>query len=296
METAELTKPEQTHVERLSEPFAKPSMQEDFEKWSARVISHGKQEQKERQKNSGPREIKMAGRSEAEREFIEKVAQKDESAKDSAKEKDAAKAAEQNPNAKESEKPAAKAGEKPATSASADSPVEPISGDRHWEALEGKVQFNEKEMQDHWNNVSSRAGIVLEYIKQHPQKAQIEEGFRALMAGRPQGQGLNEPFFRDLSMALAEVPNPGEVFRHITMQPEDRNFLRKCKNWRELRDAIRRVSAAYPASASQASPKPRAPRPPTEVGGRGAVADDGTRGDGDFSSFSAKMNQRYRRR
>jgi hypothetical protein len=288
-----LTKPEQEHVERMSEPFADSSMQGDFEKWAARVVSHGKQEQKERQKNSGPREIKMAGRSEEEREFIEKVAQKDESAKDSksAADKDAAKAAE-HPNAKESEKP----GEKSAASEPNNSPSEPISGDRHWDALEGRVHFSEKEMRDHWNNVNSRAGLVLDYISQHPQKAQIEQGFAALMAGRPKGQGLNEPFFRDLSMALAEVPNPGEVFRHITLKAEDREFVRRVKNWKELRAAIHTVSKHYLASAPQASPKPRAPRPPTEVGGRGAVGDDGTRGDGDFSSFSRNMNQRYGRR
>jgi len=283
METAELTKTEQTHVERMAESFTEPTQAERFESWAERVVSHGKQEKKEKEKHSGPHEIKLAGRSEEERDFIEKVGQRDDSAKESRRE-----------NAKESEKPDTKAGEKSTASEPNNSPSDPISGDRHWEALEGKVQFNEKEMQDHWNNVNSRAGVVMQYVNQHPQKAQIEQGFRALMAGRPQGQGANEPFFRDLSFALAEVPNPGEVFRHITLKAEDREFVRRVKNWKELRAAIHTVSKHYLASAPQASPKPRAPKPPPEVGGRGAVGDDGTRGETEFSSFAKRQSQRYR--
>ncbi len=282
METAELTKPEQTHVERLSEPFAKPSMQEDFEKWAARSIAHSKEEKKEKEKNSGPREIKLAGRPEEEREFIEKVAQKDEST-DSAKES-RRESTEQRSDAKESEKPA--------TGEANNSPREPLSGDRHWQAVEGKATFTKQEANDHWDHVGNRAGVALDYINKHPQKAQIEEGLRGFFDSKtPVGQ----VFFRDFSTALAEVPNPGEVLRHIALKAEDRNWLRSnVKNWKELRAAIQTISKHYAAS-SQASPKPRAPKPPSEVGGRGAVADDGTRGETEFSSFAKRQSQRYAR-
>jgi hypothetical protein len=290
METAELTKTEQTHVERMSEPFSEPSMQENFESWAARSISHSKQEKKEKEKHSGPREIKLAGRSEEEKDFIEKVAQQDES-KDSAKESRRDGSTEKEATARTEQQPSAKENEKPAVGESDDSPSEPLSGDlaeRHWQ---GKLQG--PEIENHIQQVNSRAGIIMKYINQHPQKAQIADGFRAIFAGRPPAE--YQAFFRDLTTALAEVPDPGRVFQHITLQPHDREFLRNVKNPKDLRAAIQTIAKQYPASAPQASPKPRAPKPPSEVGGRGAVGDDGTRGDGDFSSFSAKMNQRYRR-
>jgi hypothetical protein len=286
----ELTKAEESHVERMSEALIEPTMSERFEEWAERSISHSKEEKKEKQKSSGPREIKLAGRSEEEREFIKKVGQQEskdsakESRRESAAEKDAAKPAEEHPDAK--------AGEKSAASGSDDSPSEPLSGDlaeRHWQ---GKLQ--REEVEKHIAQVNNRAGIIWKHINEHPQKTQIQEGFRALMAGK--SSGFDKPsFFRDLTVALAECPSPGEVFHHITMQPQDREFLRNVKTSQELRAAIQTISKAYPGSKSQASPKPRAPRPPSEVGGRGAMGDDGTRGAGNFSDFSRSMSDRYGR-
>jgi hypothetical protein len=298
MET-QLTKAEESHVDRMAESFSEPSPDEHFKAWSERVVSHGKQEKKEKQ--NGPREIKLAGRSSEEREWIEKVAQKDESKdsgkesrRESAAEKDDANRTEQRPDAKAAEKSEAKAGEKSAATESNDSPSEPLSGDlaeRHWQ---GKLQG--PEIEKHISQVNSRVGIIMEHINQHPQKAQIEDGFRALMAGR--NSGVDKPgFFRDLATALAEVPDPGRVFQHITMQPQDREFLRNVKTAKELRAAIQTIAKAYPGSASKAAEvRPRAPKPPSEVGGRGAETDDGTRGESNFSNFSARMSQRYAQR
>jgi hypothetical protein len=282
-------------IEQMSESFAQPDVQESFSTWAERADKEARQEEKEKRKSSGSREIKLADRDEGERKFIEAVAQKDESkesAKDSrresAAEKDAANRTEQHADAKKSEKPDAKGGEKPAASGSDDSPSEPLSGDlaeRHWQ---GKLQ--PAEMEKHIHHVNSRAGIIMKHINESPYKAQLEDGFRALMAGR--NSGVDKPgFFRDLATCLAEVASPAEVFHHITLQPQDREFVRNCKNPKELRAAIQTIAKHYPAAASQAAPKPRAPKPPSSVPGRSAASDDGV--ETNFRDLSTKMWSRY---
>jgi hypothetical protein len=271
--------------ERMSESFAQPDMQERFGAWAERAEKEARQEKKE--EKSGPREISLKGRSEEERRFIEAVAEKDgpakESRRESAAEKDAAKPAEQDPNATESGKPD---GEKPASESTEPAP-EPIAADRYWQ---GKIQSKE-DHESHWRQVDARAGVVLQFINSHPQKEQIVEGMKAFFAGKP--KAWQDAISPDLYTALAEVASPGEVMRHIALQAEDRETLRKAKNSQELRAHIRTIAKLYPGSASKASPKPRAPKPASEVGGRGSLSDEGTRGEMDFSSFSTKQSQRY---
>ena len=275
-------------VERMAGAFAEQTMEERFKEWAPRVILHEKQAKQEREKNAGPREVKLdeGDRSDEEKKFIKAVAEKpeeDESEKKpsvkSTADKDAAKPTEQKLGAKPSEKPAA-----------SEPPVEPLSGDRHWQAVEGKVNFTKEEANDHWDRVGSRAGVALDYVNQHPQKAQIEQGLRGFFDTSTPGGQL---FFRDFSTALAEVPNPGEVLRHIALQGEDRNWLRSnVKDWKGLRAAIQAVSKHYAAAAP--APKPRAPKPPSEVGGRGAAGDDDrTNGEMSFRELSRRMEQRY---
>jgi len=293
METGTLTKTEEAHVERMSGSFKEPTMSERFNEWAARSISEAKQEKKKDEGRSRSREINLEGRSDEEKEFFAGAGEKekDESEKKppakSSADKEAVRRSEEHPNAKESKAPDPKAGEKAAASGSDDSPSEPLSGDlveRHWQ---GKLQG--PEIEKHISQVNSRAGIILKHIDQHPDKDAITQGFRALMAGRH--QGADQPgFFRDLSVALAECSSPGEVFHHITMQPQDREAIRGCKNAKELRAAIRTIAKHYPGSASQASPKPRAPKPPSEIAGRGSAGDDAPNG---FSDFSERMHQRY---
>src|SRR5579862_8178157 len=112
METATLTKTEESHVGRMAEEsFSIPTMSERFEEWAARSISHAKKEEKENEGKHRPRETSLKDRSDEEREWIEKVGQKDESEKDSSAkssaEKDAAKRTEQRSDAREN-KPDAK--------------------------------------------------------------------------------------------------------------------------------------------------------------------------------------------
>ena len=277
METATLNKAEGAQIERMAESFSEPTMEERFKEWAPRVASHEKQEKKEREERYAPQEISMKGRTEEEKDFIEKAGQRDESTKEP--QKDAARA-EQRSEAKES-KPDARADEK-SGSESTNSPSEPLSGERHWQ---NDVAPDEKELNDFRSRVNSRAEVALEYINQHPEKAQIVQGLRGLTADRGQA------FESDLHKSLAEVPNPGEVLRHLGLVPVDREALRNAKDWKELRAAIKTISKHYAASSPQASPKPpRAPKPPSEVGGRGAAGDDGAV---DFTEFSSRMNQRF---
>lgn len=294
METAELTKNEQAHVERLSEPLSQPSMKERFEEWAQRAISDSKKDQKEREGSHRPREISLKDRPEAEREWIEAVAEKDGSAKESRRDRSAEKEptahGEQRPKATESGKPDS---EKPA-SESTKTPVEPMAAaDRYWQSKSDGKPIDAKEVQRHWQSVDSRAGVALEFINSHAEKDTIVQGLKAFFAGKP--KAWQDAFSPDFYTALAEVASPGEVLRHIALQPLDRDYLRNCKDWKELRAAIQTIAKHYPPAASQSSPKPRAPKPPSEVGGRGAAGDDGTRGAEDFGDFSSRQSRRYGR-
>lgn len=284
METATLTKPEEAHVDRMADSFNEPSMSDRFKEWASRSTAAAKQEAKKEEGKHRPHEVKLEGRDDQEKKFIQGVGvgEKDET-EDSARDA-------KHTDAKGSEKPDAKADGKSAASESDDSHGEPLSGDlaeRHWQ---GRLQA--AEIEKHIAHRNNRAGIIMKYMNQHPQKDAIAEGFRALMAG--QRQGVNEPFFRDLTSALAEVENPGEVFRHITLQPQDREWLR-AKKGKELRAAIHTLAKHYSGSASKAapSPKPRAPKPPSEVAGRMSESDDGAVNG--FSDFSERQQRRYAR-
>jgi hypothetical protein len=303
MAVAELTKAEESHIERMAGAFSKPTVDEAFNNWMTRAVSEQKKEEKKEGGKHRPREISLDDRDDAEREFIKAVGQKDESteggkpdakAKESAKEspnaaeKDAAKGAEQRT---QSEKPA-KAGEKPAAGESGTSPIEPLPADRHWSAkFEGKDVG--KGLETHWQQVRGRIGVALEYVNQQPEKAQIEQGWRALVESKkPASQSA---FVHDLATALAEIANPGEVLRHITLQAADRAALGKSQNWQQVRAAVQAISKHY-AGESQTSAKPRAPKPPAEVGGRGAATDDAAQAaarDNNFRGFDAAMRQRY---
>jgi hypothetical protein len=278
METATLTKNEEAQVERGAASFSEPTMEERFNGWAQRVASQGKQEKKEREERYDPPDISMKGRSDEEKAFFEAVGEREESSKEP--EKDAAKRTEERSDTKESN-PDSKVGEKSA-SESTNSPSEPLSGDRHWQ---NDHVPSEKELNDFRSRVESRAQVALDYINQHAEREKIVQGLRGMTADK------GREFEGDLHKCLSECVNPGEVLRHLALMPSDREALRNVKDSKAMRAAIRTISTHYSASAPQASPKPRAPKPPSEVGGRGAAGDDG--GETDFANLSARMNQRY---
>lgn len=292
MQTPILTHKEEEHVERMAESFSEPTMSERFEEWAARSISHSDKEKKEYEWKHRPRETSLKDKSDEEREFIDKVGQREESEKDSSAksstEKDAAaKRSEQRQNA--NEKPEAKADEKSAASEPNNSPSEPLSGERHWEA-----KFEGKENDDFQRRVNSRVEVALDYIDKHADKPKIQEGMRGFF--QRQDPAHAQAFLSDFAKALAEVPNPGEVIRHIGLHAQDREVLRNAASWKEVRAAVRTISKHYATAAPDKKVteiRPRAPKPPTELPARSAAGDDGTRGETSFSSFSTRQSQHY---
>ena len=270
-------------VDQMSESFAQPDVQKSFESWAERAGKEARQEEKKEQKRyetaSERHEISLKEMSPEDREWFEKVGQRDESAKEP--QKDAAKIEH---SEKRENKPEAKAAEKSTASEPSNSPSEPLSGDRHWQ---NDVVPSEKELNDFRSRVESRAQAALEYINKHPEKEKIVQGLRGMTADK------GREFEGDLHKSLAEVPNPGEVLRHLALMPSDREALRGVKDWKQLRAAIQTISKHYAAAApdKKASEiRPRAPKPPSEVAGRAAAGDGG---EMDFSSFEKNMNAQH---
>jgi hypothetical protein len=286
METATLSGPEKSHIERMAESSSQSTMQERQADWMTRSALESKKQEKEQEGKYRPREISLKGRDEAQREWIEKVGEKIEP-KESAKEssRHAAEKAEHR-----SEHPFAKA-EKPiaAESTNSEGVVAPLSGDRHWV---DQGSFTAKEAEAHWKQVQDRVDVGRAFVNSLPEFPQIDAGFVEIFNGQP--PAWQNWFIRDLKVALAEVPNPGEVMRHIGLHQGDRNVLRgiKHEDWKKLRADVQTISKYY-AAESQASARPRAPKPPSEVGGREAAGDEGTRGEMTFSSFSQRQHERY---
>lgn len=286
METATLTKAEEAVVKEGAEAFRQPEMQKEWEGWAKRSILHSREREKESAGKYRPREINLEDFDKGEREWMDKVADKvesRESSKESQSGREANERAEQRPE-----------GEKPTPGETNNSAFEPIAAERYWQSkAQGAAKVESKDVADHWRRVNDgMAAVVVKYINEHPEKEQIAQGLKRFYADKsPEWVNAVEP---DLFTALSEVPNPGEVFRHIALQPNDRDALRKVKNWQELRAAIQTISKHYGAT-SQASPKPsprpRAPRPPSEVGGRGAATENAN----NFRAMEAEIKQQYAR-
>ncbi len=103
---------------------------------------------------------------------------------------------------------------------------------------------------------------------------------------------------------LADTRNPTGVLNYFADHPNI------SKNWqwgnqsgmeRIIRDfelidrQVGRGGSGNGKGTSQASPKPRAPKTPREVGGRFSSSDDGTKGETNFSSFDRMQRALYYR-
>lgn len=306
METATKT------VEQMSEGLAQPDMQERFSAWANRAETESRQEQKEKQKNSAPREISLKDRADDEREWIEKVAQKDES-KESAKESQRGSA--ERGAAESADSRGAR--EQPAklTQAEADTYWRQISAgtNQEWQKAVGpelskalgKVANARDAMAylaaqpgilQNVKNVGEleaavhMAGTLQEAAGRHPDAAtKIRAATTEIMAKAP-------PFVQAF---VNESEQIGELLYVLADQPTLNKLLETAKTnpgkaLRVLHDMELDVRKALSAQKAPEA-KPRAPKPPVEVGGRGAAADDGTtRGELNFRDFSEKQNQRYR--
>jgi hypothetical protein len=163
---------------------------------------------------------------------------------------------------------------------------EPAPDDRLWRG----AQLEEKEVKVIQQRAKRMDQGVKDHIDKHENRAQIEGGLRNLFLGRPDQQN-------DFFLALTEIKNPAEVVAHLGLNKAARETLLQQPNWRLLRSSVHLLSQALPKAAKPeppADPKPRAPKPPVEVGGRGTVSDHEGYAvrNNDFASAEAIWNAR----
>jgi hypothetical protein len=123
---------------------------------------------------------------------------------------------------------------------------------------------------------------------------------------------LYEPTFPDsaegyaryqvLGYALNQVINTEDVLFFLA-KPANASVLKNMQTAapHDIAKAVHKISAELRFGSrtkkSSEEPRPRAPKPPAEVGGRGAQPDDAARvaaQNGDFKAFSAEMDRRAR--
>ena len=122
---------------------------------------------------------------------------------------------------------------------------------------------------------------------------------------------LHEPFFPQsregfaryqvLDHALKETINAPDVI-YFLARPENSSIALKMQDATpaQIAKTVHMISAELrfggrTAKRAQEEPRPRAPKPPAEVGGRGAVMGDAAKQaaqEGNFSAFEKEMNKR----
>ena len=318
-------------VEQMSEPFSEPSVQENFSSWAERSIAHSTKEKKEREKTSGPREINLKGRSDEEKEFIEAVGQKDESAKES--QRDSAKRDAANRNEQRSDDEKSTAGE------STNSRVAPkeqgkltqAEADGYWRQISaGKDLAWQKEVGPHLAKVLGEIGnekAVMQALAAQPELVRNARNVDQLRAAVEQVSTAHKSVSEVMRQAAVRHPdavekilaatndvmtkapmfmksfiNDSEVLGELLYTLADQitltNLLETAKTnpgkaLRVLRDMELDVKKAL-SNAPEMRPRPRAPRPPTELAARGAAGDDDrTNGEMSFRDVDRKMRQMY---
>lgn len=323
-----ITQPEQEHIERLASAFAEPTMEEKAEKWFERVTERANKEKAEEKKSSRIREMKLAGRSEEERKFIEGTAQKDEPEKESGSEKagresDAAKeshgenwaerhAAHREQDARSEPQQAANhrpkdqmladlvAGRNPIFQNSLNAALASVPNP---EAVLRYLDAN-PHLRESLRNAKD-SNELLSYVGQASARESMSEMLREAAAKHPDAAGKIRTATADIMSKAPQfvqhMVNDSEVIGELLYTLADQKTLNNLLNTartnpgkaiRVLRDMEVDIQRALSAEKAPAA-RPRAPKPPSEVGGRGAATDDGTRGESDFRNFSARQARRY---
>lgn len=326
METATKT------VEQMGQGFAQPDAQEIFVDWAKRSAAHSQQEAKDRTGSHGPREISLKDRPADEQEFIKSVGIKDESkesAKESRREDSSVRHAERADGGTSSAGESANSRVAPKeqiklTGAELDTRWRQVSasGNAQWQKASPALQADLVKV---LGAVDNHQEAVMKHLAAHPEELHQVKDAKALQAAVHQiamdaelkQATVRHPDAREkIVAATAEImadrtpffvktfvdesPVIGELLYLLADQTTLSKLIETAKAnpgkaLRILHDMeldIRKALSTEKTSESRA--KPRAPRPPVEVGGRAAVGDDGTRGDENFASFSHKMEQRYR--
>src|SRR4029077_9913324 len=263
-EIAELSAGEKSAVQEHSESLTNPETPAAaFREFASRVIGAQKAEAKEKPE---PKDAKPVDLSKLTHEQLQHWNKTSEIPK---------------PEAKESSEPEAKGEPKGSTANESDfvdvrAEVEPTVrklGERAWtEQLQGKDH-------DDWMaHVHKQAQAGVNFIANHERSREIQSGLTNLLAGFPQAEA--QARFEDFTRALSEVRNPGAVLAEIGLDRAARSVFRGVSNRQEMRDLVFGLaghlmtkSTSVKAAAQPEDRRRRAPKPPTEVGGRGAPAE-----------------------
>lgn len=326
METAELTKT----VDQMAESFSEPTQAEGFAAWANRAEKEARQEKKKEEGKYAPRVISLDGRPEKEREFIKGVRQTDESA---AKEspRDSAERGASVRNEQRSEGDKSTAAESTSsrvapkeqgklTQAEAEGYWRQISAgkDQAWQKAVGPVLS--KALRDVENAKGVMQGLaaqpelvrdvrnvetavqqlstahksVSEEVRQatvrHPDAAE------KIKAATTEVMSDKTPFFVKAFINDSEVL--GELLYTLADATTLNNLLEtaKANPGKALRVLHSMELDVQRALSKQKAPevRPRAPKPPSEVGGRAAATDDDrTNGEMSFAEVDRKMRQAY---
>jgi hypothetical protein len=288
VEIAELSASEKSAVAEHAESLTRPETPEAaFKEFASRVVGHAKAEAKDKPE---PKDAKPFDLSKANREQLQEwnesgtVTPRAESRKESSEQETT--------------------GEPKASTAKEDfidvrAEVDPgvrKLSERAWtEKLEGpdRDQF--------MAHVDKQAQGAVDFVAKHERTHDIQSGLKTLFAGLPQAEVQHR--FHDFTLALNEVRNPGAVLAEIGLDQVARNVLMAVRNRQEMRNVVfgLAVELAQKARSAKAAarpePRPRAPRPPSEVGGRGAPAeraDIAAAREGNFKAFDAAQRAKYR--
>ena len=287
MEIAQLSASEKSAVAEHAGSLATPETPEaSFKEFATRVVGHHKAEAKENPQSNDAKHFDLSKAkldSPEYREWAEsgKVTLKAEPKKESAE-----------PEVKAETKAGTKEGEVDAR-ASIEPRLQEIS-ERAWtQNLEGK------DRDDFVAHLDKQAQSGVDFIAKHANRQQIESGLKQLFTGLPDAEAR----YRDFTLALAETKIPGELLAHVGLTKNDREAFRMVQDRQNMRWAVHGLALELLTKAGSEKPaeqveerRPRAPKPPTIIGGRGAPperADLAAARAGDFKSFDAAMRAKY---
>lgn len=197
------------------------------------------------------------------------------------------------PEAKGEPKTAAKEGDSSDVRGEVEPGVRKLT-ERAWtERLEGK------DRDDFLAHVNKQAQTGVDFIAKHERSREIQAGLQNMFAGVPHAEAK----FHDFTLALSEVRNGGEVLAEIGLDKVARAVLTNVRTRQEMRNVVFGLAGQLMNKARSEKPtaqpeerRPRAPKPPSEVGGRGAPAeraDIAAARDGNFKAFDAAMRAKY---
>jgi hypothetical protein len=170
-------------------------------------------------------------------------------------------------------------------------------GEKAWtQKLEGQ------DLHDFVSHVDKTAQTSVDFISKHANRQQIETGLREVFGGLPHAQA--QAMYSDLTLALSEIKNPGEVLATIGMDKLTRDAFRLAPTRAHMRAAVHGLAMELLQKSGSAKPaartpevRLRAPKPPSILGNGAPAerADIAAARAGNFKAFDQEMRARYSR-